>query len=224
MRGGFRQRLLAERRLPPEQLWAISEGELDRPLKEGINIAHEACDRWAGDRARLALIVRNPDGGSERWTFAELSRRVDADGGGARGWAWSGQPGGGAADPSDRGLDRGPRGLAGRPRLPAAVRRLRRRCAGAAAGRRRARGRSRQPPLSRRLEAARELLDSDPAVIAVSGPRGRGLLPGDRSFWAELKRRAPSSRRSPPPRTSRQRCSSPAAPRARPRAASCPTP
>ncbi len=193
MKGGFRERLLAERRLPPEQLWAIYEDELDRPLREGINTAHEACDRWARDRARLALIVRDPDGGSERWTFAELSAASMRMAAALRGM----------------GLERGDRVAAlltrqieawigalaawraGLVYLPlfvgfgadALAQRLGAGEPGAVLVDRRFRG---------AYEAARELLDSDPAVITVSGPRGRGLLPGDRSFWAELERRAPS--------------------------------
>ena len=41
-------------------------------------------------------------------------------------------------------------------------------------------------------ESARELLDGDPGVITVGGPRGRGLRAGDRSFWAELERQPPA--------------------------------
>src|SRR4051812_3768995 len=39
-----------------------------------LNTAHEACGRWAGDRGRLALILRHADGSAERWTFFDLDR------------------------------------------------------------------------------------------------------------------------------------------------------
>jgi acetyl-CoA synthetase len=45
----LRDELLAERRLPTEQYWASVEQRLDWPLARGLNLAHECCDRWAGD-------------------------------------------------------------------------------------------------------------------------------------------------------------------------------
>jgi acetyl-CoA synthetase len=69
-----RQELLAERTWSVEQVWAAAERRLDRPVSEGLNTAHEACDRWARDRSRIAIIVAHPGGGREQWTFAELAR------------------------------------------------------------------------------------------------------------------------------------------------------
>ena len=65
--------LLSERTSPAEQVWAAAERRLDKPLSDGLNTAHEACERWAGDSSRLAIIVRSPDGASKRWTFADLA-------------------------------------------------------------------------------------------------------------------------------------------------------
>jgi acetyl-CoA synthetase len=66
--------LIRERRFSAQQIWDAAEARLDRPISEGLNTAHEVCDRWARDRARIALIVRDADGTSTRWTYAELSR------------------------------------------------------------------------------------------------------------------------------------------------------
>src|SRR6188472_1713160 len=69
----FANELLAERHLPADEVWRRAEERLDWPITKGLNSAHESCDRWACDRARLALIECHPDGSSRRWTFAELS-------------------------------------------------------------------------------------------------------------------------------------------------------
>src|ERR1700739_2604273 len=64
---------LRERNLPSADIGRRAEARLDWPIANGLNSAHESCDRWARDRARLALIECHPDGSSRRWTFAELS-------------------------------------------------------------------------------------------------------------------------------------------------------
>jgi acetyl-CoA synthetase len=70
----FVAELIAERHLSSDQIWKAAEARLDWPISKGMNTAHEACDRWARDRARVAMIFVHPDGRREVWTFAELSR------------------------------------------------------------------------------------------------------------------------------------------------------
>ena len=54
--------------------WERVIATLDQDPAEGLNLARECCDRWAGDPEHVALIVRHEDGGSERYTYQELSR------------------------------------------------------------------------------------------------------------------------------------------------------
>lgn len=42
-------------------------------IPEFVNIAHEACDRHATGEGHLALVVVDQDGGSERYTFDDIS-------------------------------------------------------------------------------------------------------------------------------------------------------
>jgi acetyl-CoA synthetase len=70
----FFSELAAERRLPVDEVWRVAESRLDWPISKGMNTAHEASDRWAGDRGRVAMIVVHPGGRREVWTYAELSR------------------------------------------------------------------------------------------------------------------------------------------------------
>src|SRR6201993_5534407 len=69
----YAKELIAERDLTVDEVWHRAEARLDWPIDKGLNSAHESADRWAADRARLALIECHPDGSSRRWTFAELS-------------------------------------------------------------------------------------------------------------------------------------------------------
>ena len=185
-RSSLRDRLLAERQMSTDELWDAYEALLDRPLDEGLNTAHEVCDRWARDRGRLALAIRHADGSAERWTFAELSaasmrvaralaalglgpgdrvaalvtRQVEAWIGALAAWR-----AGIVYVPLFVGF--GPDALAQRLTAaePAAVfvdHRFR-----------------------TALAEAEELLGFEPRVITVAGPGGRGLRHGDRSFWAE---------------------------------------
>ena len=73
-RARVRAALVAERSLTPDEYWAAAEARLDWPLAEGLNLAHECCDRWADDRGRIAISVHDPDGTVKRWTFYELMR------------------------------------------------------------------------------------------------------------------------------------------------------
>ena len=70
-------RSMSEPRLPPaEQVWAQVVRGLDQDPAEGLNTARECCDRHAGDRSRLAITVRHPDGQSQRWTYFDLSHHA----------------------------------------------------------------------------------------------------------------------------------------------------
>lgn len=68
----LRDELLCERHLPIDEYWASAERRLDWPIKRGLNLAHECCDRWADDRGRIALTVYDGDGQVTRWSFYEL--------------------------------------------------------------------------------------------------------------------------------------------------------
>jgi acetyl-CoA synthetase len=185
----FVAELIAERQLSLDEFWKAAETRLDWPITKGLNSAHEACDRWARDRARLAMILIHPGGRRELWTFAELSRASNQ-----LATAWI-----------SAGLERGDRvaGLvsqqaeafiaalaawrAGLVYMPLFVgfgadglaHRLRGGDPSAIVVDHRYRG---------ALAAALDLLDTDPKVYTVAGPGGRGMLRGDFSFWAELDR------------------------------------
>lgn len=181
--------LRAERSMSAEDFWALVESRLDRPIVDGFNSAHEACDRWAQDRARLAMIVRHPDGSSERWTFADIadtSRRL-------------------ANSLQEAGLKRGDRvaGLldqgveayicalaawrAGMVYMPLFVGFGRDALAERLNG-----GEPAAVVVGHRFrdafENARELLTCAPAVYTAAGPKGSGLRAGDHSLWAEIER------------------------------------
>src|SRR3546814_3424473 len=74
VRDDLHAELHAERGLSSSEIWRAAEKRLDWPIDRGLNTAHECADRWARDRARLAMIIRHPDGSSDRWTYAELAR------------------------------------------------------------------------------------------------------------------------------------------------------
>jgi acetyl-CoA synthetase len=72
-------------------VWDAVEHRLAGNPTGDFNLAAEACGRYAGDPSRLALTVRQADGTSQRWTYAELDRcaakaaRLFADAGLRRG-------------------------------------------------------------------------------------------------------------------------------------------
>ncbi|MFE7423367.1 acyl-CoA synthetase [Rhodococcus sp. NPDC057529] len=67
--------LLDERRATPQQVWEAAEDRLAKHPALGLNTAFEACDRWADDPRRLAIVVRHsPDTPAQRWTYADLAR------------------------------------------------------------------------------------------------------------------------------------------------------
>jgi acetyl-CoA synthetase len=181
--------LLAERSMTIDDYWATVEASLDRPIADGFNAAHEACDRWARDRARLAMIIRHPDGSREDWTFAAMSeassRLANAlqEAGLKRGDRF--------AALLDQGVEAFICALAawraGMVYMPMFV--------GFGADALAERLNGGQPAavvVDHRyrgvLEKARAKLTSAPAVYTVTGHQGRGLIVGDRSLWAEIER------------------------------------
>jgi acetyl-CoA synthetase len=185
----FVAELIAERCMSLGDFWKTAEARLDWPISKGLNTAHEACDRWARDRARLALILIHPDGRREPWTFAELSRASNQ-----LATAWL-----------SAGLRRGDRvaGLVGQ-QSEAFIAALAAWRAGlvymplfagfGASGlaSRLAGGEPAAIVVDHRyrvaLAGALSLLDSDPKIYTVAGPAGHGIVRGDFSFWAELDR------------------------------------
>lgn len=179
--------------LPACEVWAKVVRNLDQDLAEGLNTARECCDRYAGDRARLAITFRHPDGQSQRWTYFDLARHSAMA----------------ASVFAKAGLRRGDRVAA------VLSRQIETWVCALAAWRS---GLTYVPlfcgfgadALAYRLEASRaklvvvdhqwraaveqaqQLLDTDIGVITVSGPRGTGIRTGDRSFWAEIDMAEPA--------------------------------
>jgi acetyl-CoA synthetase len=187
--GAFFAELAAERRLPVDEVWRAAESRLDWPISKGMNTAHEASDRWARDRARVAMIVVHPGGRREVWTYAELSRASSQlatawqQAGLRRGDCVAGLVGSQAEAfiaalaawragmvymPLFAGF--GASGLAqrltgGEPKAVVVDARYREALAGA-------------------FESTR----LRPLVYVVAGARGQGIIRGDFSFWHELER------------------------------------
>ena len=67
-----RDQLLAEREPSTDDYWTAAESRLGWPLTQGLNLAHECCDRWAVDRSRIAMSVHDRDGTITRWTYFDL--------------------------------------------------------------------------------------------------------------------------------------------------------
>jgi len=171
-----------------DEVWKAAEQRLDWPISEGLNTAHECADRWARDRARIALIVRHPDGSSERWTFADLARASSK-----LATAWR------AA-----GLKRGDRvaALVGQ-QVEASIAALAAWRAGFvymplfvgfgpdALAQRLNGGEPAAIVVDHRYRAelatALETVQGEPRIYTVTGERGQGLIRGDRSLWAELE-------------------------------------
>ncbi|MFE2999266.1 acyl-CoA synthetase [Nocardia sp. NPDC059246] len=72
LRAELRDELLAERELPVDAYQRLMESRLDWPIVEGLNLAHECCDRWADDPSKIALTVHRPDSTPRSWTYREL--------------------------------------------------------------------------------------------------------------------------------------------------------
>lgn len=188
MNKAFLEELRAERAMSVDEVWAAAEARLDWPISRGINTAHEAADRWGRDRSRLAMVLRHPDGSSERWTFAELARASSRL---ATAWRAAGlEPGDRVAGVVTQQVEAFVAALAawraGLVYMPLFV------GFGAdALAERLAGGDPRAVVVDHRfrsqLTAALELGGLDPAIYTVAGPGGRGVVRGDRSFWAELE-------------------------------------
>src|ERR1700757_457821 len=183
----FVEDLLGERQLPSAEIWRRAEARLDWPIANGLNSAHEACDRWARDRARLALIGGHPDGSSRRWTFAELS---DASARLATAWRAAGlQRGdriasllGQQAEAYITALAAWRSGILYQPLFTgfgpdAIAQRIQASQASAVV----VDGRNRS-----RIPRALEQRGPPPRIYTVARERGRGLVRGDRSVWAEI--------------------------------------
>lgn len=174
----------------PDEVWEAAEARLDWPLERGVNIAHESCDRWARDRGRLALIVVDSVGDSERWTFADLERaskrvaRTLHEGGIRRGDRIAGV--------LSRQIETWLVALAAW-RMGAVYVPL---FAGFGAGALAERLKRARPELvvvdhrfRHALAGAQELLPHEVRVYTVAGERGVGVRHGDHSFWDEVERR-----------------------------------
>jgi acetyl-CoA synthetase len=188
-RKAFLSELAAERRLSAEEVWQAAESRLDWPISKGMNTAHEASDRWARDRSRVAMIVVHPGGRREVWTYAELSRASNQ-----LATAWQ-----------EAGLRRGDRvaGLVG-SQAEAFITALAAWRAGmvymplfagfGASGlaQRLTGGGPKAVVVDARyreaLAGAFGVMQSQPLVYAITGAGGRGLVRGDFSFWHELER------------------------------------
>ncbi|MDQ0381133.1 acyl-CoA synthetase [Amycolatopsis thermophila] len=168
--------------------WERVLGTLAQDPERGFNLAHECCGRWAGDRDRLALVTRHPDGSAQRHTYRELFRLANR-----------------AADAfAAAGLGRGAKvGVILTRQVEAWIAALGTWHAGlvyvplfcgfghdAVAQRLNAAGVDAVVVDHRWravLEAARPLLRRDIQVFTVTGADGDGLLDGDRDFAAELE-------------------------------------
>jgi acetyl-CoA synthetase len=179
--------LHAERKLSTSQIWRAAEARLDWPIERGLNTAHECADRWARDRARLAMIIRHPDGSSDRWTYAELARTSSRL---ASAWTAAGLVRGDrVAALVNQQVEAFVAALAawraGMVYVPlfvgfgtdAIVQRLN----GAAPAAIVVDHRYRQ-----QLAEAQPSLAGDPQIYTVAGAVGRGIVQGDRSLWAEI--------------------------------------
>ena len=171
----------------PETVWDTVEAGLSRDPRTGMNTAVEACGRHARGPARLALIVHDGAGGSQRWTYQDLDRLA------ARAARVFHRAGLRAGDRVAAVLSRQVESLivalaawgSGLVYVPlfsgfgpdALAHRL-----GAAGVRLVVVGH----PWRRTLGQAADRLAGDLTVLTVAGDRGEGLWSGDRSFWAEL--------------------------------------
>jgi acetyl-CoA synthetase len=170
-----------------DEVWDRVVARLDHDPNEQLNTYHEACGRWARDRGRLALTIRHPDGSRERWTYHELDRAAAAA----------------SAMFRTLGLERGDRVAAvltrqveawivalGAWRSGLVVVPLFVGFGEEALRTRMNNARATAIVVDHRfrpvVEQARAGLDRDVPVVTVAGPRGRGVVQGDRSFWAEL--------------------------------------
>ncbi len=183
----LRDELLAERKLSPGEFWDTCEQRLDWPLDQGLNLAHECCDRWAVDRSRVAVSVHDPDGSVRRWTYYELMRASRAL---ANAFTAAGlRRGDRVAAVLDQQIEAYIFALAawraGMVYVPLfvgfGVDALAERINGAQAA---------AVVVDHRYRSAyakvATALNSAPAVWTVAGPRGTGISTGDTSLWSEI--------------------------------------
>lgn len=178
--------------LRPDDVWQSVIATLDRDPSQTINTFWECCGRWSGHEDKLALLIRDPDGSAQRWTYADLSRE--------------------AARASrmfhKSGLRRGDRLVAilGR-QVEAWICALAAWRAGLvyvpvfpgfghdAMAYRIGTSDAKAVVVDYRsvsaLDQARALVPKDLDVLCVAGPQGTGLSEGARSFWSEMELCAP---------------------------------
>ncbi|MQA03380.1 MAG: AMP-binding protein [Streptosporangiales bacterium] len=179
--------------VPADDVWARVEASLSRDPAAGLNTATEVCGRYAADRGRLALVVRHPDGSSQRWTYYELDKAAAKA---ARMFARAGlRRGDRVAGLLSRQVESWIVALAawrsGLVYVPLFC--------GFGTDALRYRLRSSHARLVVVDHSWRDTLDGalseldagDLTVVTVTGPGGTGLIAGDHSFWAEWERSAP---------------------------------
>ncbi|WP_329410196.1 AMP-binding protein [Nocardia vinacea] len=180
--------LLAERDLSADEYWSLAESRMDWPLSKGLNLAHECCDRWAGDRGRLALSVYESDGSVRRWTYYELMRASSAI---ANAFESAGlRRGDRIAAVLDQGVEAYLCALAawraGMVYIPlfvgfgvdALTQRIRSaECAAIVVDHR----------FRDTVAKVQQNLGRTPAIYTVAGPDAVGMQPGDRDLWAEAE-------------------------------------
>lgn len=171
----------------PKQVWDKVDEGLSRDPREGVNLAMEACGRYATDPGRLALVIRHADGAAQRWTYADLDRQAAKA---ARVFARAGlRRGDRVATLLSRQVESWIIALAawrsGLVHVPLF-------CgfgADALAYRLNTSG-AQLVVVDHKwrpsLERAADLLEHDLDVLVVAGPVGGGLVAGDRNLWAEL--------------------------------------
>jgi acetyl-CoA synthetase len=180
---------VATERPSTTEVWRQITESLTQDPDRHLNTFQEACGRWAADRSKLALIMRDEDGSSERWTYHELAREAARA---SRVFAEAGlRPGDRVAAVLTRQIEAWICALAawrsGLVYVPlfvgfggdALAARLSASNAGAVVVDHRWRD---------AVEDAQARLGRDIDVITVGGPRGVGVRRGDRSFWAEMER------------------------------------
>lgn len=170
--------------------WEDVLRRLDWDVARRLNLAHEACDRWARDRGRVALVWAGARGEARTLTYFDLARLSNR-----------------LANTLRRlGVGRGDRVAALMPRVPEAfVAPLAVWKLGAvfvplftgfgpdALRHRLAASGTRAVVTEARYRAALARgLHADVPVVVVAGEQGRGIERGDLSFWAEVEAADPA--------------------------------
>ena len=170
--------------------WADVTRRLDWDPARRLNLAHEACDRWAGDRGRIALVWAGARGESRTFTYFDLARLSNR-----------------LANVLRRlNVGRGDRVAALMPRLPETFvaslatwkvgaifvplfsgfgpDALRHRLA--------ASGPRAIITEARYRDLLAQGLHEDVPLLVVAGERGTGIRRGDLSFWAKVEQASPT--------------------------------